>query len=208
VPAINRRTLIRALLGIPILGALLVWLNPLLRFVKPTTGPGELAPAPEQPISEPLVVGSLDEIAEPWSHKEFVYLQETPEYTLARTQRSEVPGFVVRLPDTAPGIEVTRPDGSTAKILVVSRICPHLGCIFQYVTNVERIRTFYQHPRAEERPHFGCPCHLSVYDLMQTQVIAGRPVQGRVVAGPSPRPPRGFTFTVHSDQVIVTGVEG
>jgi len=207
VPAINRRTLIRALLGMPVLGGLLVWLNPLLRFVKPTAGPGELAPAPERPISQPLLVGLIDEIPEPWSYREFVYVQETPEYTRHRTQRSEVPGFLVRLPDTAPGIEVTRPDGSKAKILVVSRICPHLGCIFEFVTDLDRLRTTYQFPRAE-KPHFACPCHLSVYDLMDTQTVGGRPLQGRVVSGPATRPPRAMAFTVNNDQVIVTGVEG
>ncbi len=50
----------------------------------------------------------------------------------------------------------------TGVIIVFSPICPHLGCGFRW--------------EAEDHT-FKCPCHGSVYD-----------VNGKVVAGPAPRP--------------------
>lgn len=51
---------------------------------------------------------------------------------------------------------------SSGQIVVFSPICPHLGCGFRWKSGDHK---------------FHCPCHGSVYD-----------VNGKVLAGPAPRP--------------------
>ena len=51
---------------------------------------------------------------------------------------------------------------SEAEVVVYSPICPHLGCKYNW------------NPQTE---HFECPCHASVFA-----------VDGKVLAGPAPRP--------------------
>jgi Rieske Fe-S protein len=54
---------------------------------------------------------------------------------------------------------------------------------------------------------FACPCHLSVYDPLQTQVVDGKPVKGKVVSGPAPRPPRVFNFKEEGTKLVIESVE-
>jgi Rieske Fe-S protein len=48
---------------------------------------------------------------------------------------------------------------------------------------------------------------LSVYDPLQTQVVEGKPVKGKVVSGPAPRPPRVFNFKEEGTKLVIESVE-
>jgi len=70
---------------------------------------------------------------------------------------------------------------STGEINVYNPHCTHLGCAYKW-------------SRDEQR--FLCPCHGGVYDL-----------NGRVLAGPPPRPLDTMEHTIDGDRLIVTYVD-
>jgi arsenite oxidase small subunit len=73
------------------------------------------------------------------------------------------PNFLVKL-----GQKATGGVGADQDIVAFSQICQHIGCYIAYES---------QGPSGG--PVGNCPCHGSVFDLLQS---------ARVIAGPSPRP--------------------
>jgi len=70
---------------------------------------------------------------------------------------------------------------STGEIRVYNPHCTHLGCAFAWNQDQQR---------------FLCPCHGGVYDL-----------DGRVLAGPPPRPLDMMDATTDGDRLMVTYVD-
>ncbi len=50
---------------------------------------------------------------------------------------------------------------------------------------------------------FACPCHLSVYDPMQSDTKG----QGKVVSGPAPRSPFKFNFEIKDGTIAISSLE-
>src|SRR5512139_2022515 len=69
---------------------------------------------------------------------------------------------------------VRKPDGSVAAF---APACPHLGCGYRWFPEEKR---------------FKCPCHASVFDI-----------DGKVLAGPAPRPLDGLETRVDEGRVFV-----
>lgn len=218
--AIHRRRFLKLVTAVPILGALAAVVSPLLRFLKPNVEKFKIyAPTTQDvPRGETVIAGTLSEVAKPWDFKYFVFTQKYPQYTPQGFRAASVPGLVVRLPikltlyDPATGRgplawarEINKvPKVTTSEIVVFSRICPHLGCIFNFVENWKEIQAGYGgYTPSPERQHalIGCPCHLSIYDPADPKV------PGRVLSGPAPRPPRTFLFEIQGENIVVTDVE-
>jgi Rieske Fe-S protein len=213
---VDRRSVLKALTVLPVAGVAGGVATALLSYLRPTLKPLEF-PRAEGHVSAPLDVGGLVEFGEPWAFKEFTYTLATVEYTTRGKQSTEIPGVVVRLPNDRlsenlgegghdhlrRGYAVTNWQGETYSMLVVSRICPHLGCIFQYHTPQEVCEDFNFCGGSNNL--FSCPCHLSVYDPLQTQNANGVELPGRVVSGPAPRPPFPFDFAVNEGRIQVLG---
>ncbi len=215
-----RRRFLKLATTIPALGAIIALISPLLRFLKPNVEKFKIyAPTlGDAPTGEPTVVATLGEVANPWDFKYFVFTQKYPQYTPEGFKAANVPGVVIRLPyrielydpaaDRGP-LSWAKELGKTPKVtesdlIIFSRICPHLGCIYNYVANYKEVTAGYGgYGPPQERQHalMACPCHLSIYDP------ADRQVPGRVVSGPAPRPPRTFLFEIRGEQVVVTDVE-
>jgi arsenite oxidase small subunit len=209
---LKRRTLLKAATALPVVGALAALGSPLLRLLKPNVPKlGLLAPtAPDVPRGEVTVAATLADLRQPWDYKYFVFTQRYPQYTPAGFKTANVPGVAVRLPYRIRlPLEWARAIGKEPKvtesdIIVFSRICPHLGCIYNYVPNWREITAGYggyMPPPQRQHALMGCPCHLSIYDP------ADREVPGRVLSGPAPRPPRTFLFEVQGERIVVTDVE-
>jgi Rieske Fe-S protein len=210
----NRRDFLKVIVSIPVLGALALFVSPLFRYLRPSSGPlsstrvnakglptewegksGLFAP-PDMPKAERNVTFELSQFPVPWSFQPFTFNQSSKEYTFRHFQASKIPGFVVRLPEDKDG---------KPSFTVVSRICPHMGCVFNFLPNPAEAAA-YNYPQAKN-PLFACPCHLSVYDPLQTQDVNGQAIRGKVVSGPAPRPPRQFTFEIRGTQLIITALE-
>lgn len=162
-----------------------------LRFLRPKVKPFHLFAPPDKVDVPVQAVATLAELRQPWDVKAFIFQQINVEYTPRGRQTVEIPGFAVRLPD-ASGNPKTR------YVEVYSRICPHLGCIFNFETDPQVVKRNYG-GYMPQGPVFACPCHLSIYDLEQ---------DGKVVSGPAPRPPYKFEFELRGEEVVVTAPPG
>lgn len=210
----NRRDFLKLVVSIPVLGALALFISPLFRYLRPSSGPlkttswdtkgsliswqgkSGLVGPPDMPQADRQVSFSLADFPAPWSYQPFTFSQKSKEYTFRHFQASKIPGFVVRLPEDKAG----QPD-----FIVVSRICPHMGCVFNFLPDPAEAAA-YNYPIAKN-PLFACPCHLSVYDPLQDQDVNGKMLPGKVVSGPAPRPPRQFSYEIKDTQLVITALE-
>jgi Rieske Fe-S protein len=217
---IERRKFLKLAITVPVLTAVAAVVSPLLRFLKPNVEKFKIyAPTVlDTAHGEAVPVATLREVANPWDSKYFVFTQKYPQYTPEGFKAANVPGVVVRLPakirlydpQTGRGpLQWAQDIGKTPKVtdsdvIVFSRICPHLGCIYNYVPNFKEVTAGYGgYMPPPERQHalMACPCHLSIYDPADPNA------PGRVLSGPAPRPPRTFLFELQGDNIVVTDVE-
>lgn len=209
---IDRRRFLKLAATAPVLAALAALASPLLRFLKPNVEKFKIyAPTLQDTArGEAIAVATLSEVTDPWSFKYFVFTQKYPQYTPEGFKAAIVPGVVVRLPYKIPlDLAWARGVGKEPKvvesdIIVFSRICPHLGCIFNYVPNWKEVTAGYGGfvpPPPRQHALMACPCHLSIYDP------ADKEEPGRVLSGPAPRPPRTFLFAIQGEKIVVTDVE-
>ncbi len=187
----------------------------LLSYLKPTWKFGDL-PSTEKPLNKDKVVGTLEEFAKDYDFKEFIFTQVTVEYSARGRAATDILGYAVRIPNDSlkaadvgvgpsglrRGYGETEYKGQKYSIVVVSRICAHLGCIFEYHTP-EQVCSGFNYCGGKT-PMFSCPCHLSVYDPAQQQDVPGAGVlAGKVVSGPAPRTPFPFDFEIKGNQIVV-----
>jgi Rieske Fe-S protein len=213
---IDRRTILKGITAIPLLAAAGGLGAALISYLKPTTAPLGI-PAVERPLSKNLVAANLNEFPNLYDHKEFVFTQATVEYSDRQKQATDILGYLVRIPNdqldpaevgagpngTRLGYAVSEHNGQTYSIVAVSRICAHLGCIFEYHKLAEVCAGFNYCDGTNSM--FSCPCHLSVYNPVKFQEVNGMKLPGLVVSGPAPRAPFPFTFTVEKGEIIIKG---
>jgi len=178
----TRRNVLKGMLAVPVLGTLLAALSPFMRFLKPTVKPLNYMQGPDLPTSLKPVVFDLSLFPNAFDAQSFNFTQINKEYTALGTQKRDVPGYAVKLP--------------SGDFAVYSRICPHLGCVFNYVPNPDDVAKGYNF--RPDGPVFACPCHLSVFDIQH---------EGKVVSGPAPRPPRKFVYKVENNQLVISDLE-
>ena len=209
---IDRRRFLKLAAGLPLAGGLIAFGSPLLRFLKPNIDPFALVTPTthDAAAGEPVIAASLSDLQQPWDFKYFVFTQRYPQYTADGYKMTAVPGVAIRLPQKIrlpwDWVRKTdeKPQFEESDIVVFSRICPHLGCIYNYVSDFREITAGYGgYVPPKERQHalMGCPCHLSIYD-------PGDPRQpGKVLSGPAPRPPRTFFYEINEERIVVRRVE-
>jgi Rieske Fe-S protein len=213
---IDRRTILKGITALPILGALGGLSAALLSFLKPTTPPLSL-PTTEKPLSKDLVAAKLEEFPKDYDVKEFIFTQQTIEYSDRGKQSTDILGYLVRIPNgtldpkevgVGPGgnrigYAVADYNGTQYSMVAVSRICAHLGCIFEYHT-VEDVCSGFNYCGGKNQL-FSCPCHLSVYNPAEAQEVNGKKLPGKVVSGPAPRTPFPFDFEIKNNEIIIKG---
>jgi Rieske Fe-S protein len=202
-----RRKLIRMLLGIPVIGGILAAIWPLLRYVKPNESPyGIPLTMADTPRGGAQIVGTTRSLGKPWDYFYFTYVQKFVQYDRAGYETENIPGVAIRLPRKVRFINTQGYDGHTGEtdLVLFSRICPHLGCIFNFIPEWHNVTTGYGGfvpPKWEQHPLMACPCHFSIYD-------PSYPADpGNVISGPAPRGARYFRFTIQGENIIVTGAE-
>lgn len=208
----DRRGFLKVVTKIPLVIAAGALASPVLRFLKPNVEKFRIYQPTlhDIPRGEAVVAARLSEIANPWGFKYFVFTQKYPQYSPEGFKAANVPGVIVRLPsrirlpltwtqDVGKEAEETESD-----IIAFSRICPHLGCIFNYVPQWSQVTAGYGGyvpPASRRHPLMACPCHLSIFDPADPQA------PGRVLSGPAPRPPRTFLYRIRGEEIVITAVE-
>ncbi len=193
----DRRDFVKGLLAIPVVGTLAaIFASPFVRFLKPSSGPtatAEIFKRPDKPAPVKQIKFSMTDFPSAWSFKYFMFQEANREYTAVGEQIKTIPGAVVRTPDM---------DGFP-NFVVFSRVCPHLGCVFNFVPVEAEVAAGYNYTPFPGQKVFACPCHLSVYDPMQTDT-KGR---GKVVSGPAPRSPFKFNFKIEGADIVISSLE-
>lgn len=180
---VKRRLLLKTVAAIPLAATFGLLASPFLRFLLPTRKPLDILGNSDQPVAEEPVPTFTDaDFPSPWTCLPFMFKQSYIEYNPEAKEVRQIPGFIVKLPNN--------------NVVAYSRICPHLGCIFNWVPNPDDCAKGYNFK--PDGPVFACPCHLSVYDVAQG---------GKVVSGPAPRPPRSFEIKKEGDKYKVTQLE-
>lgn len=187
----DRRLFLKLVLSVPLLGALVLFVSPVFRYLKPTAKPFPegMVGKPDAPSKVKDIRFALADFPEPWTVKEFVYEQKNPIYTKEGAQINKIPGFLLRIPGK---------DAADHQFVCYSRICPHMGCIFAYVPDPHEAAKGFNYTPPKGTPVFACPCHLSVFDPTQA---------GKVVSGPAPRGPRTFSFEITGSEIVITKME-
>lgn len=178
----SRRTILKGVAALPLAASFGLAFSPLFRYLLPTRQPLDLLGPSDQPKALKPVTFTDSDFPEPWTCLEFTFQQSYKEYNPEGQEVRKIPGFAVKLPD--------------GDVVAYSRICPHLGCIFNFVKNPEECQKGYNFK--PDGPVFACPCHLSVYDIAQN---------GKVVSGPAPRPPRKFEIKKESGTYNIVSLE-
>ncbi len=143
----DRRGLLRILTALPIVGGLLAVLSPLLRFLKPNDGPFQLPlTKQDEPQGGAQVVGQTTLLEKPWDYFYFTYVQQYPQYDPTGYKKANIAGTAVRLPKKVKFVNasgfVGYAQGET-DIVLFQRICPHLGCIFNFVPDWHEVTAGY-----------------------------------------------------------------
>ena len=205
---IDRRRLLKTLTAIPIIGGVLAILSPLVRYLKPNDGPYQVnMTAGDTPSGGAQVVGSTTALVKPWDYFFFTYIQSYPQYDPEGSKKANIAGVAVKLPQKVRFANTQGYvgfQGGETDIALFQRICPHLGCIFNFIPDWHEVTAGYGGfvpPRAEQHSLMACPCHLSIYD----PTFPGDP--GNVISGPAPRGARYFQFEIKGQDIIVTGAE-
>jgi hypothetical protein len=134
-------------------------------------------------LHAPGVVATDEELAQPWSSKQFTYRDPI--------MGRDVPAMVVRLPDGGYwGFSLVDPIGS---------------CQLEYVTDLDRLQSFY-HFRTDH-PMVGNPCNLALFDLLQYGGLPGAEVRGAPVNGMGVRPPIAIEIEQTGKAISATKIE-
>ncbi len=204
---LGRKSLLKILTAIPVLGGIAAVLSPFLRYLKPNDGPYEIPLTKrDAPQGGAQVVGKTTALAKPWDYFYFTYVQKFIQYDPAGSKATNVPGVALRLPTK---VKFTNLQGYTGyggetDIVLFQRICPHLGCIFNFIPDWREVQSGYggyTPPDFEKHALMACPCHLSIYDPS----FPGDP--GNRISGPAPRGARYFEFKIQGENIVVTGAE-
>jgi Rieske Fe-S protein len=204
----DRRSLLKALTALPVIGGVIAILSPLFRYLKPNYEPWRIdTTAGDASQGGPQVIGKTTALAKPWDYFYFNYVQKYPQYDPTGFKASNIPGVAIRVPKKVrvvnPQVGYVGYDGET-DVVLFQRICPHLGCIFEFVPlwqNVTAGFGGFTPPASERHALMACPCHFSIYDPS----YPGYP--GNVISGPAPRGARLFHYTIQGDNIIVDGAE-
>ena len=84
----TRRTLLKTLTALPIIGGAIELQHVILRYFKPTLSGGlkALVAEPDSTGSSEQEVADLSELTEPWESKEFIYVRKSVEYSSRKYQ--------------------------------------------------------------------------------------------------------------------------
>jgi hypothetical protein len=156
----------------------------------PAPVPDASAALPHATESQPGIA-SVEEMAKPWSAKEFFYKN--------RLSGENVPAVLIRLP--------TGSTSQRASYWAFSLTAPFGNCRLEYVADLERLRADYGFGAAKH-PMVGNPCSRTVYDpLKMMNIPGGAWVRGAIAQGSDLRPPLGIEVEIRDKEILADRME-
>jgi hypothetical protein len=135
-------------------------------------------------------VTAVQELAEPWSSKRFVFHKPDTKDTVA--------AIVVRLPDSAPD------QSGSYWAFSLQPLFGH--CQLEYITDLQKLSNDYKFEA--KHPMVGDPCSRAVFDPLQmADMPGGAWARGAIVKGSAFRPPIGIEILLKSDQLVAAKME-
>lgn len=156
----------------------------------PAPAPDAIAALPNATEAEPGVA-SVEELAKPWSSKEFFYKN--------RLSGENVPAVLIRLP--------TGSANQRMGYWAFSLNAPFGNCRLEYVPEIDRLKTDYGFPGAKH-PMVGNPCSRTIFDpLKMMNIPGGAWVRGAIAQGSDLRPPLGIDVEVRGGEILADRME-
>lgn len=132
----------------------------------------------------PTMVGTLDELAKPWSAKKFSFLKPIT--------HENIDAIAVRLP--------------SGELWAFALKAPYSTCALEYVTDLSAIASSYNFRAVH--PMVVNPCDATIFDPLKVETIDGSTwARGQVVQGTGLRPPFAIDVKVHGRSVLAEGIE-
>jgi len=148
----------------------------------PTAVFGKAQPAEVLPVG-PGEIATTEELSKAWSAKKFLFRNDLTSETF--------PAMVVRLPAGGYwGFSLREPFGN---------------CDLEYVTDLNRLQTYYNFHA--DHPMVGDPCDRSLFDLTHYGTAPSGLVRGEIEQGAAIRPPLAIEISTHGDQVLAVRAE-
>ena len=146
--------------------------------------------AKPSPLGDFDAVAPLQELAEPWSSKAFVFHKPDT--------KEAVSSIVVRLPDSA---------ADESRSYWAFSLQPLFGhCRLEYITDPQKLSTDYKFEA--RHPMVADPCTRAAFDPLQmADMPGGAWARGAIVKGSAFRPPIGIEIVIRSDQLVATKME-
>ncbi|MGA2482629.1 MAG: hypothetical protein ABSF92_05890 [Candidatus Acidiferrales bacterium] len=163
--------------------------EPAQQIVVPTPT-SDLQPPPPESTSAHPDIATTEELARPWSSKEFVFRN--------RLTNENVPALIIRLPGGSAE--------QSSSYWAFAQQVPFGRCQLEYITDLAKLRDDYGF-RAKH-PMVGDPCSRTVFDpLRMSSIPGGAFVRGAIAQGSVIRPPLGVEVEIRGNRVLATRME-
>ena len=154
----------------------------------PSPAPDASTLLPHATATEPGIA-EVDNLAKPWSSKEFYFRNPSGE---------NIPAVLVRL----PGGSASQASGYWA----FSLNSPFGNCKLEYIADLRKLKTDYGF-RATH-PMVGNPCSRTVFDPLKVSNLPGNVfIRGGIVQGSDLRPPLGIEIQVQGKEILAVRAE-
>ena len=136
-------------------------------------------------------IATLDEMAKPWSSKDFSYTNRVTGETL--------PALLIRLPSGS----ASQPSSYWA----LAMNAPYGNCRLEYIMRINKLKTDYGF-RDASHPMVGNPCSRTVFDPLKLSNLPGGVwARGGIVQGSDLRPPLGIEIKVQANEILAVRME-
>jgi hypothetical protein len=151
----------------------------------PTPAPDPTANFPRATEADPTVA-TVDEMAEPWSHKDFFFQD--------RVTGENLPALLLRLPSGS----ASQPTGYWAFVMRTA----YGSCNLEFVRDINKLHRDYGY-RAAQHTMIGDPCSHTVFDPEKMTMLPGNIwVRGAIVQGADVRPPLGIELQIKDKKIL------
>jgi len=146
---------------------------------------------PRATLSNPEVA-TLEEMAKPWSSKDFFFVNPLTNENVA--------ALLIRLPASSAA--------QSESYWAFAMNVPFGNCQFEYVKDLDKLKNDYDFHGAKH-PMVGNPCSRTVFDPLKMSNIPGNNiwVRGGIVQGSDLRPPLGIEVKIQGKNILAVRME-